>query len=282
MGSAVENSKIMMKLHVFKNKEEMGRSAAAAGAAAYRQHTEATNGYGAITVATGASQFETLDHLTRENLPWPRITGYHLDEYVGIDIEHRASFRNYLWTRFVSKLPLPLRQFHYIGSESDPSLPAAMRHFDRESLEVGPEDECQYLGEGLDSHEVSVSFIGIGENAHLGFNDPPADFENRKPFIVVELDEACRKQQVGEGWFDSFGEVPLQAITMTASQILKSKTIICTVPDERKAAALRDSLEGEIDPGTPASILQSHPDCHFFVDEAAASLLSEKFKTSVA
>ncbi len=265
----------MMKLHIFKNKEEMGRAAAAAGAVAYRKHTESTQGYGAITVATGASQFEMLDHLTRENLPWSRIVGFHLDEYVGISIAHRASFRNYLWTRFVSKLPLPLRQFHYIGAGSDPGLLEVSGSGNGNLVEDSAERECHELGESLNLHEISVSFIGIGENAHLGFNDPPADFETEVPYIVADLDEACRQQQVGEGWFDSLKDVPPRAITMTVNQILKSKTIICTVPDERKAAALCTVFEGPIHPNTPASILQNHPDCNIYVDEPAASLLSE-------
>tara|TARA_R110002096_G_scaffold55552_5_gene142430 strand:- start:397 stop:1140 length:744 start_codon:yes stop_codon:yes gene_type:complete len=246
-----------MNLHIFESKDAMGQAAAKAGAAAYRNHTKAANGEGALIVATGASQFETLDHLTREDLPWPLITGFHIDEYAGIEITHRASFCQYLWQRFVSKLPLPMRNFHFIRSAED------------------PQKECDRLRSLHAENEVAVAFVGVGENAHLGFNDPPADFDTQSSSLVVELDEQCRQQQVGEGWFDSLAEVPPTAITMSVHQIMKSKTIICTVPDERKAIALRGTLEGPVTPDVPASILQTHPDCHFFVDRAAASLLKQ-------
>ena len=245
-----------MNLHIFPSKTEMGAAAAKAGAAAYRQH--AAGGDGAIIVATGASQFETLDHLTREDLPWEKITGFHLDEYVGIDIAHPASFRQYLWQRFVSQLPLPLANFHYLGGAEN------------------PQEDCARVGAILTGQPVPVAFVGIGENAHLAFNDPPADFETHEPYLVVDLDEACRQQQVGEGWFPSLDAVPTQAISMSVQQILKSRTLICTVPDERKAEALRAALEGPVTPDVPASILQGHPDCHFFVDDAAASLLADR------
>jgi len=235
----------------------MGRAAAEAGAEAYRRNTQDANGEGAITVATGASQFETLDHLTREELPWPKMTGFHVDEYAGIDITHRAAFCQYLWRRFVSKLPLPMANFHFMRSLADPQM------------------ECERIGKLLAQNEVAVAFVGIGENAHLGFNDPTADFETKSSCIVVELDKRCREQQVGEGWFDSFEEVPRTAVTMSVNEMMKSKTIICTVPDERKAEALRDALEGPVTPKVPASVLQTHPDCHYFVDHAAASLLTK-------
>ncbi len=253
-----------MNLNIFKSKDAMGQAAARAGAAAYRRHTQNSGGQGSIIVATGASQFETLSHLTKEELPWPQITGFHLDEYVGIGIEHRASFRQYLWQRFVSQLPLPLHRFHFIGEESDANA------------------ECQRVGDLISKTEISVAFVGIGENGHLGFNDPVADFETPKPYIVVDLDERCRQQQVGEGWFDSFDEVPETAITMSIREIMRAKTIICTVPDERKAEALRNALEGPVTPEVPASILQQHPDCHIFVDEPAVSQLSASVKAAAA
>ncbi|MDA7915916.1 glucosamine-6-phosphate deaminase [Verrucomicrobia bacterium] len=245
-----------MNIHRFDTKDAMGKAAAEAGAAAYRAHTENENGHGAIVVATGASQFETLDHLTREELPWPKITGFHIDEYVGLSIEHAASFRQYLWRRFVSKLPYPMKAFNYINGELN-----------------DPTEECRRLGRLIEKNDVAVAFVGIGENAHIGFNDPPADFGSDEKCLVVDLDQCCRQQQVGEGWFEGLDNVPTRAITMTVKQLMKSRTIICTVPDERKAEALRNALEGPVTPEVPASILQNHPDCHFFVDHPAASLL---------
>lgn len=244
-----------MKLNIFDDKESMGAAAAKAGADAYRRHTKDTVGAGALMVATGASQFEMLAQLTKEELPWSKITGFHIDEYVGLSIEHKASFRQYLWQRFVSQLPLPFKSFHFINGDDD------------------PEQERKRLSGLVSNEEISVAFVGIGENAHLGFNDPPADFETEDPCLLVELDERCRQQQVGEGWFSGMGEVPTHALSMSVKQLMKSKTIICTVPDERKAEALKNALQGPVTPDVPASILQQHPDCHFFVDKPAASLL---------
>ena len=136
-----------------------------------------------------------------------------------------------------------------------------------------PQAECGRLNRIISQHQIDVAFVGIGENGHLAFNDPPADFETEDPYILVELDEACRLQQVGEGWFAGIDDVPTQAISMSISQIMKAKVIVCTVPDERKAEAVRNCLHGEITPMHPASILQTHPDCAVFLDTGSASLL---------
>ena len=139
--------------------------------------------------------------------------------------------------------------------------------------EVDPQAECYRVGDLIYQTSIDVAFVGIGENGHLAFNDPPADFETTDPYLVVDLDDDCRKQQLGEGWFPDFESVPKQAISMSIQQILKSKTIICTVPDQRKAQAVKNAIQGPVTPDVPASILQTHADCHFFLDTAAASLL---------
>jgi glucosamine-6-phosphate deaminase len=244
-----------VQIVVSETKQESGARAAAAGAQCVRKAL-GQKGVANIIVATGASQFEMLEALaTEKDIRWDRVTAFHLDEYVGMEITHPASFRRYLWERFVSRLPLPLRAFHYINAEID------------------AETECRRLGELIRSHPIDVAFIGIGENGHVAFNDPPADFETEEPYIVVELDDACRKQQLGEGWFPSLADVPTRAISMSVRHILKSGTIICTVPDTRKAAAVKNSVEGPVTPAVPASVLQRHGDVELYLDRAAASLL---------
>jgi glucosamine-6-phosphate deaminase len=238
------------------DKAQMGKAASAAGAALVREAI-AQRGTANIIVATGASQFEMFEHLVREpDINWSKVTGFHLDEYVGLPITHPASFRRYLWERFVSRLPLPLRAFNYLDAEGN------------------PQEECRRVSEIIRRHPIDVAFVGIGENGHLAFNDPPADFETEEPYIVVQLDDACRRQQLGEGWFPTFDDVPQQAISMSVRQILKSRAIICTVPDERKAQAVRGAVEGEVRPLVPASILQRHERCTLFLDKPAASLLA--------
>ncbi|MCI0333271.1 MAG: glucosamine-6-phosphate deaminase [Planctomycetes bacterium] len=244
-----------MNIQIMPNKDQMGKAAAAAGAKVIRQAL-ADRGAANIIVATGASQFEMLAQLVVEpDINWHRVTGFHLDEYVGLAIDHPASFRGYLWQRFVSRLPLPLRAFHFLDGQGD--APA----------------ECHRVGDIIRSHPIDVAFVGIGENGHLAFNDPPADFETEEPYLVVNLDDACRRQQLGEGWFPTFDDVPKQAISMSVRQIMKSGTIICTVPDTRKAEAVRNAVEGDVTPKVPASILQRHKQCTLFLDKPAASLL---------
>jgi glucosamine-6-phosphate deaminase len=244
-----------MNIKIMPDKKQMGKSAAADGAELIRKAI-AARGQANIIVATGASQFEMLAALVEEpNINWNRVTGFHLDEYVGLAIDHPASFRGYLWQRFVSRLPLPLRAFHFLDGEGDAKA------------------ECRRVGEIIRRHPIDVAFVGIGENGHLAFNDPPADFDTEEPYIVVNLDDACRRQQLGEGWFPTFDDVPKQAISMSVRQIMKSAAIICTVPDERKAAAVRNSVEGEVSPHVPASILQRHEQGTLYLDKTAASLL---------
>lgn len=236
-------------------KTASGHRAAVDGARKLRDALQ-SRGSANIIVATGASQFDMLAALVQQpGIDWSKVTAFHLDEYVGLPITHPASFRLYLWQRFVSKLPLPLADFQYVNAEKD------------------PHGECKRLAQIICNHPIDVAFIGIGENAHIAFNDPPADFNTEEPYLVVQLDEACRKQQMGEGWFPTLNDVPPQAISMSVRQILKSKSIICTVPDQRKAAAVRDSVQGPVTNTTPASILQKHPDTTLYLDVPAASLL---------
>jgi len=242
-----------MNVVVSVNAKAMGQRAAALGAEAIRQAI-AKNGQANIIVATGASQFETLAALVKtEGIDWSKVTGFHLDEYIGLPANHPASFRGYLKERLVSQVPMGM--FHYVNGEAEPSA------------------ECARLDALIASHPIDVAFVGIGENGHLAFNDPPADFETQKPFLVVELDDACRQQQFGEGWFDSIDAVPAKAISMSIQQIIQSSVMVCSVPDKRKAVAVAAAVEGPVTPDLPASILQAHAGTTLFLDVAAAGLL---------
>ncbi len=211
-----------------------------------------------IILATGASQFETIRVLVAADIDWSKVSMFHLDEYIGLSVTHQASFRKYLTERFINQLPVPLNAPYLINGE------------------VRPEEECERLNTIIRDHPIDVALVGIGENGHLAFNDPPADFDTEKPYIVVTLDEPCRRQQLNEGWFPALENVPQQAISMSIKQIMKSAAIICSVPDERKATAVKNSIEQTISNQFPASILQAHPNCYFFLDQASASLLSSK------
>ena len=169
------------------------------------------------------------------------------------DFKEKNAERKYLKERFVEKISL--NEFNYVSGESD------------------PHEECRRLGEIISKHPIDVAFVGIGENAHLAFNDPPADFETEEAYLVVNLDEACRKQQMGEGWFKTIEDVPKRAISMSIKQIMKSKAIICSVPDLRKAKAVKGSVEGEVSTLVPASILQQHGATQVYLDKDSASLL---------
>ncbi|WP_244555472.1 glucosamine-6-phosphate deaminase [Bosea thiooxidans] len=244
-------------MHVASDKEALGRQAAALGAQAIRDEL-ARHGEATIIVATGASQFEMLQHLVAaEGIDWSKVTAFHLDEYVGLSEEHPASFRRYLRERFLAPLNNAPR-FVPVDGEGDPQ--AAVKQ----------------LNQLIAGKRVAVCFAGIGENCHLAFNDPPADFDTEEPYLVVNLDEACRQQQFGEGWFPSFDAVPRQAISMSVRQILKSELIVLSVSDTRKAEAAKAALEGPVSNLAPASILQTHKRTVLFIDPPAASLLSRK------
>jgi len=241
-----------MKVTILDTKAALGKAAADQGVEILGKILE-QRGSANIILATGASQFEMLGELVLAELDWSKVTVFHLDEYIGIPESHPASFRKYLRERFVD-LVSPAA-FYAINGEKD------------------PQQECSLLNDIIRKFPIDVAFVGIGENGHLAFNDPPADFETEDPYLVVELDEACRRQQMGEGWFPTLEVVPEQAISMSIRQILKSKTIICSVPDARKARAVKDTLKGQISPRVPASILNTHEDAHLYLDQASASLL---------
>jgi glucosamine-6-phosphate deaminase len=244
-----------MDIDIAKNPVELGKVAGARAAQLIRESIQA-NGGANIILATGTSQFETLNQLIREQgIDWSKCVMFHLDEYIGLPITHPASFRKYLQERFLSQVPR-LKAAYLVNGEAD------------------AKEECERLGSVIINHPIDVALIGIGENGHLAFNDPPADFETEQPYIIVELNEACRKQQMGEGWFKSVEEVPVHAISMSVKQIMRSKQIICSVPDSRKAMAVKNTLEQPVSNLYPASILQLHPHCTCYLDESSAALLS--------
>ncbi|MCB9208762.1 MAG: glucosamine-6-phosphate deaminase [Ignavibacteriales bacterium] len=243
-----------MNIIISDTKKELGKKAAQLGAEKIKDTID-KKGEANIIVATGASQFEMLEELIKADLEWEKVTGFHLDEYIGLSESHPASFRKYLRERFVEKVNLS--EFNYVNGEVD------------------PQQECNRLNNIISQKNIDVAFIGIGENAHIAFNDPPADFETTEPYIVVNLDEDCRKQQLGEGWFSSFEDVPKKAISMSINQILKSELIICCVPDSRKADAVRRTIEKEISPNIPSTILNNHNNVYLFLDNSSASMLKE-------
>lgn len=247
-----------MKLSIFETPEAMGQAAGKKAAEILRK-TIQTNGFANVILATGASQFEVLKQvLAEKEIAWDKVTMFHLDEYLGLPLSHPASFRKYLLERFINVVSPSFKEVILINGEEDGAK------------------ECQRLNEIIKKHPIDLAFVGFGENGHLAFNDPPADFETDEPYIVVELDEACRKQQFGEGWFPTLESVPKQAISMSIKQIMKTKHLICSVPDTRKAEAAKNCLNGEITNLHPASILQKHPNCEYFLDQNAASLLPKE------
>jgi glucosamine-6-phosphate deaminase len=243
-----------MTLKVFQDRRALGRAAAAQAAAAMRGAI-AARGRARIIAATGASQFEFLDALTQApDIDWERVEMFHLDEYLGLPVSHPASFRKYLLERLIQKTGI--KNYHLLDGEQE------------------PEEVINRVGQALNAAPIDVAFVGIGENGHLAFNDPPADFETEAPYLVVDLDEACRRQQVGEGWFAELAEVPTQAISMSVRQILKAREILCVVPEARKAQAVKACFAGEISPLAPASILRTHPRTTVFLDPGSAALLN--------
>jgi len=244
-----------MNIKIYSNKEVMGKAAAQKAAEILKDAID-KKGKATFVIATGASQFEFLESLVQiDSIDWSKTTMFHLDEYVGIHDDHPASFRKYLKDRFISKVH-PGDVYLIEGDDKD------------------PEQECARLNRIIGNYVIDISFVGIGENGHLAFNDPPADFDIEDAYLVVLLDEACRKQQLGEGWFKNLDEVPKRAISMSIKQIIKSKNIICTVPDRRKAEAVGNCFKGEkISPNCPASILKKHDNCFVFLDDQSSVYL---------
>ena len=242
------------RIEILADKFALGQ-AAADRAARSLLRTLSDQGTARIVAATGASQFEFLDALTRAvGIDWSRVEVFHLDEYVGLPATHPASFRKYLLERLIEKTGIT--RYHLLDGDGDPQ--AAVRK----------------TGAELQSKAVDLLFAGIGENGHLAFNDPPADFQVGDPYLIVDLDEACRQQQVNEGWFSKLDDVPRKAISMSVRQILSAKEIIVAVPDSRKAQAVKAGIEGEISPMVPASILRNHPNTTIYLDTDSAALLS--------
>jgi glucosamine-6-phosphate deaminase len=243
-----------MNIKIFKNKVSLAGAAAAQAAISVRKAI-AHKGAARIIAATGASQFEFLDALTAmPDIDWKQVEMFHLDEYIGLPLSHPASFRSYLLKRLINKVGIT--HYHLLDGERDPASVA------------------REVGSKLASAPIDVAFVGIGENGHLAFNDPPADFETEDPYLVVHLDDACRRQQMGEGWFATLADVPRTALSMSVRQILKAQEIICIVPDARKARAVAACFEGEISRNAPASILRTHPRCTVYLDNESAALLT--------
>ncbi|MBE5751949.1 MAG: glucosamine-6-phosphate deaminase [Clostridiales bacterium] len=243
-----------MKLIIKQTKEEMGKLAA--------QHTAklineaiAKQGYARILLSTGASQFPFFDEIVKENVDWSKVEMFHLDEYVGISEDHPASFKRYLLDRFVNKVN-PGKAYLINGQGN-------------------PEETIANLTALLNDKPVDVGLIGIGENAHIAFNDPPADFYDTRAYKVVTLDQRCLQQQIGEGWFKNVEETYKQAISMTCPQIMKCKSIISVVPYKVKAEAIYNTLTRDLTPEVPATLLKQHADCTVYCDADSASLLTD-------
>lgn len=234
-----------MKIVISKTAEDLGRRAAAESAQAIREAIE-KNGCARIVLSTGASQFETLQYLVREDIDWAKVEMFHLDEYVDLPRTHPASFRKYLQERFVE--PTGVGKVHFVD---------------------GTQEGIAALTEEIRKAPIDVGLIGIGRNAHIAFNDPPADFDTRVAYLVVNLDETCRAQQVGEGWFAGMDDVPRQAVSMSVWQIMQCRCIISAVPHAEKAWAVAQTLANELTPQVPATMLKTHADFRLFVDAAS-------------
>jgi glucosamine-6-phosphate deaminase len=247
---------------IFEEKMELARAAAGQAATAIRSAIE-ERGLARIVAATGSSQFEFLEALTATpGIDWQKVELFHLDEYIGIPMTHPASFCKYLQDRLIGKTGITV--LHMLNGADNPA------------------EVVRRASEAIKSAPIDVAFAGIGENGHLAFNDPPANFETNDPYLIVNLDEACRRQQVGEGWFTDLSIVPSQAISMSVRQILKSRAIISVVPDARKAQAVKTCFEGPIRPLAPASILRTHANATIFLDRQSAALLSPATLSALA
>jgi len=244
-----------MLLKVFKDKTSLGQAAAEQAVEAIRRALR-DRGHARIIAATAASQAEFLNALTKTpDIDWASVEAFHLDEYIGLPITHPGSFRGMLMEQLIRKTGI--RKYHLLDGDG-----------------ANPSEVVRAVSRELSSRPIDVAFLGIGENGHIAFNDPPADFSTEEPYIIVTLDEACRRQQVGEAWFRDISDVPERAISMSVRQILKANEILAVVPDRRKAPAIKACFESEISPMVPASILRTHPNATVYLDNDSASLLS--------
>ena len=240
-----------MKIFVNETPEKSGEIAALAIADALRDAI-GRKGEARIVLSTGASQFSTISVLIRQDVDWSRVTMFHLDEYIGLPESHPASFRKYLKERFVSQVPLGRAVFVDGGRD--------------------PAEAIKYLTASINEAPIDIGVIGIGVNAHIAFNDPPADFVTKESYMTVNLDDQCKMQQVGEGWFAAVDEVPRRAITMTPYQIMRCERIVSAVPGAVKAQAIKRTLESSgTDPMIPATLLKTHKNVGLYLDKASAS-----------
>lgn len=241
-----------MKLSISENSKELGRAAAADVAARLREAI-ALRGEARIVLSTGASQFDMFEALVEEDVDWSKVDMFHLDEYIALPITHKASFRKYLQERFVDRVSL--RSVNYVDTEGDINSAIAA------------------ISEKLTEKPVDIGLIGIGENGHIAFNDPPADFGTEACYIVVDLDDNCKRQQVREGWFPTPDDVPKQAVSMTVHRIMMCRSVISVVPHEVKAKAVAATLSTPVCPEVPATMLKMHPDWSLYLDKNSASLI---------
>jgi len=243
-----------MNITVSSNSKELGKLAGQKAAELIREAINA-KGEAAIILATGSSQFETINQLISEKgINWGAVTMFHLDEYISLPKEHPANFGKYLKERFLNHIP-PLKKVFLIDGNSDANK------------------EVTYLNDVIRNFDIDVALVGVGENGHLAFNDPPANYDITDPFIIVELDDISRQQQVNEGWFEGIEVVPKQSITMTIHQICNSSHIICSVPEKRKSDAVANCFGNGISNLYPASILQNHKSCFLFLERVSAEKL---------
>jgi glucosamine-6-phosphate deaminase len=244
-----------MLLRVFSDRSSLGAAAAEQAAAAIRR-AAAHHGKARVVAATAASQREFLVTLTSSpGIDWSTVEVFHLDEYIGLPITHPGSFRKMLLEQLVQRTGIT--HYHLLDGDA-----------------ADPQQVIKRVGDQLGSAPIDIAFLGVGENSHIAFNDPPADFGTQEPYVIVKLDEACRQQQVGEGWFADISQVPTLAISMSVRQILKAKEILAVVPEARKAQAVKSCVEGSISPMAPGAILRTHPNATLYVDWESASLLS--------
>jgi glucosamine-6-phosphate deaminase len=252
--TALREMEDSMQLRVYEDRISLGRAAAQQAAAAI-QRAIREHGRARIIGASAASQFEFLEALTSTpGIDWKLVELFHLDEYTGLPMTHPASFCKFLQDRLIAKTGIT--NYHLLDGGSDPA------------------ETIRRTNEAIAAAPIDVAFVGIGENGHLAFNDPPADFEVEEPYIVVSLDEACRRQQVGEGWFEDLAAVPTKAISMSVRQVLKAKEILAVVPGPKKAQAIKACFDGPISPTAPSSILRTHTNATIYLDKESATLLS--------
>ena len=241
-----------MAVYILDNSEELGEKAAELIAEKLNEAIE-RKGQARIILSTGASQFETLKYLVEKDIDWERVTMFHLDEYLQLPETHKASFRRYLKERFTSKVPVKV---HFVNTEGE------------------VDENLKELTKEIRKDIIDIGVIGIGENGHIAFNDPPADFETQEAYRIVSLEERCRKQQLNEGWFQTLDDVPFKAVSMTPYQIMQCETIISSVPGARKAEAVRNTLKSEeVTNMVPATLLRTHKDWHLFLDKESSSLI---------